>query len=157
MSNRTRRCKPKKVPSSPSMGWTHHTLKYYAEFNPTRKKFWTRILCALRFKTVWEIIQCCFTSMGLKRFVPAVLLILYNAKILREEIMQNLLYMQWYVKTFTWNLCNPYVYYSWKYVRYLLHSLTRWKKKHFVSVWILKNITLMYIAGQLFLRCKVYF
>ena len=23
-------------PSSPSMGWTKHTLKYYAEINPTR-------------------------------------------------------------------------------------------------------------------------
>ena len=63
-------CKPMNHPFSPSMGWTEHTLKYYAEINHTRKKFWTRISCVLRFKTVWEIIQCCLTSKGQKKIRP---------------------------------------------------------------------------------------
>ena len=54
-----------------SMGWTEHTLEYYAEINLTRYEFSTGILCALRFKTGWEIIQCCHTSRAYKGFGPA--------------------------------------------------------------------------------------
>ena len=77
-----------------SMGWREHTLKYYAKINPTR------------------IIQCCLTSKGYKGFAPADLRMFYDAKIFRGgEIMQILL-MQWYVMTFTWNFYNSYVIHS---------------------------------------------
>ena len=75
------------------MGWTEHTFEYYVKINPTRNKFSTGILCALRFKTVWEILQCYLTFNEIEGFGPAVKLILYDANKLRGgEIMQNLLY-----------------------------------------------------------------
>ena len=78
--------------ASTSMGWTENTLEYYAEINPTRIKFGYEILCTLRFKTVWEIIQCSLTSKGYEGFGPADLYIVYDAKILKiEEILRNLL------------------------------------------------------------------
>ena len=39
--------------ASTSMGWTEHTLDYFAEINSTTNEFGTGILCALRFKMVW--------------------------------------------------------------------------------------------------------
>ena len=75
-----------------SVGWTENTLEKYAEINRTTNKFSTVILCALRFKLVWEFIQCCLTSHGYKWFRPADLRILYDAKTLGgEEIKRNLL------------------------------------------------------------------
>ena len=50
--------------------------KNYVEINPTRNELVTGILCALTFKTVWEIIWCCLTSKGHKEFGLADLRIL---------------------------------------------------------------------------------
>ena len=95
MRNRTRRRQLINDPSSPGsgiqrgwttvamtyMGCTENTLGYYAEINHTRNKYGTRILCALRFKTVWETIQCCLTSKEYEGFRPADLPIFYVEKI----------------------------------------------------------------------------
>ena len=87
------------------MGWKEHTLKYYAEIRPTKNKFGTEILCALQFKTVWEIIQCCLTSKRYKGFGPTDLPILYDAKILRGgEVMRILLYI---VSAVSLSTCDP--------------------------------------------------
>ena len=76
-----------------SMRWKKYTLEYYPKFNPTRNKFRIGILCTLRFKTVWEIIQYCLASKGYKAFGRTDLRILYDANILRGgEFMRNLLY-----------------------------------------------------------------
>ena len=40
------------------------------------RKFWAGIICVQRFKTVWQIMQCCLTSKGYKGFELAYLRIL---------------------------------------------------------------------------------
>ena len=73
--------------------WIEHTLNFYADINPTIKKFGHGMLCALRFETVGDY-RCCLTSKGYKGPGPAVLRILYDTKNLSgEEIMRNVLYM----------------------------------------------------------------
>ena len=83
-----------------SMGGIEHTLEYYGEINPSRNKYGTQILWAVRFKTAWEFIQCCLTSNEYKGIGPADMRILYDVKIFGgEEIMQNLLqYLSFYFK-----------------------------------------------------------
>ena len=66
-----------------SMCWIEHTLEYYAEINTTKNKFGIGISCALRFKSVLEIIHCCLTSKGYNGYGPEDLTFLYDAKILR--------------------------------------------------------------------------
>ena len=75
------------------MDWQEHAMDYYAEINPTNKQFETGILCALRFRTLWEIIQCYPTFMEYKGFGPTDLRILYDAKVLGGwEDSRNVLY-----------------------------------------------------------------
>ena len=77
------------------MGWTDHTLACYAGVNTKGNKLCTRISCTLRFKTVWKIIQCCFTSKGYKGLGLADLRIFIHENILGgREIMRNLLYIR---------------------------------------------------------------
>ena len=83
-------CWPYWIRPMTSSGWT---VEYYSEININGKKFGTGILCVLRFKTVWEFIQCCLTSKRNKGFGPTDLRILNLEKILRwVEIMRNMLY-----------------------------------------------------------------
>ena len=76
-----------------SMGWTEHTLENCSEIYPTRNIIGTGILCALRFETDWEFIQCWLASKRYKGFGPADMRILYESNILGGgESMRNLLY-----------------------------------------------------------------
>ena len=61
-----------------SMGWSEHTLKFYAEINPT------------------TIIQCCFTSSskGYRGLAYADLRMLYDAENLRRGKIMQILLMQ---------------------------------------------------------------
>ena len=71
-----------------SLWWTDG---YYPEINPFGNKLCTGILSVLRFKTVWEIIQCCLTSKRHTGFGQLDLHVL-NVDFLRGwEIMHNLL------------------------------------------------------------------
>ena len=78
-------------------------LEYNVEIKPTKNKFGTGISCALRFKTVWEIIQCCLTSKGYRGLEPANLSILYDTKNLRRgNFIRNLLYMSIEINFWLW-------------------------------------------------------
>ena len=67
-STNQRCCWSRWVRPRTSLCWTE---EYYAAIYTSENKFGKGILCALRFKTVWEIIQCYLTSNGYKGFGPA--------------------------------------------------------------------------------------
>ena len=61
------------------------------------------ILSALRFETVWKIIQCFLTSNRYKGFRPADLCTLYDVKILRGgENFRNLMYVLLFPRTLSY-------------------------------------------------------